>query len=58
MTNLNWAQIVLLILMILNLLTSAYLDGRVKKSNKWSFSETLVFEIILLTLLYFGGFFK
>jgi len=50
------AQIILLILSGLAVFISFQKDG--ERRSPWSFSETLVGQIVLLGLLWWGGFFS
>lgn len=49
-------QILMLLLISINLLTAAHLHGKPKEGN-YSFWYSIINAIVLLALLYFGGFF-
>ena len=55
--TLHWPQITILILIVLQIGISLAKDGQ-PKTGKWSFGWSLFNASILLTLLYFGGFFN
>jgi hypothetical protein len=50
-------QIIMVVLLSLNLLASAYLHGR-EKTGKYNFFITFFSLVLYLSLLIMGGFFK
>lgn len=52
----NWPQIVWAILVALNLLIAAALDGRPRKGTH-SLASSMLAALLSFALLYFGGFF-